>query len=84
MSTTTQNSVCDQSTFVGNRRATTLDLVGPDMKTLREKYFIGDPCDCVMGSAEQMKRMGFVGIYEKEPQPAFIRRIDWLRRRWIE
>lgn len=84
MSQNTQQPICDEVTFVGNRRATTLDLVGPDMKTLREKYFIGIPRDCPMGSAEQMKRMGFIGIYEKEPQPAFIRRIDWMRRRWIE
>ena len=51
--------------FIGNRRESTLDLVGPDKKTLREKYFIGDPQDCAVGTAEQMKRQGFVGIYHR-------------------
>lgn len=49
--------------FVGNRPASTLDLVGPDGRTLREQYRIGEPRDCEFGNAEQMKRLGFVGIY---------------------
>lgn len=53
--------------FVGNRSVRSLDLVGPDKKTLRQKYYIGEPHACPMGSAEEMKRRGFVGIYRKEP-----------------
>ena len=41
-------------------------LTGPDSKTLREKYLVGDPPDCPLGTAEEMKRRGYVGIYEKE------------------
>lgn len=81
---TATTPVCDETSFVGNRRATTLDLIGPDMKTLREKYMIGEPRDCPMGTGERMKRLGFVGIYEREPQPAYLRRMDFFRRRWIE
>jgi hypothetical protein len=58
--------VCKETNFVGNRLATSLDLMGPDKRTLREKYLIGDPRDCPVGSAEEMKRRGYVGIYEKE------------------
>jgi hypothetical protein len=58
--------VCNETNFVGNRLASSLDLIGPDKKTLREKYLIGDPRNCPMGSSEEMKRRGFVGIYEKE------------------
>ena len=52
--------------FVGNRRASTLDLVGPDGKTLRQKYVIGEPHPCAAGSAEDMKRRGYVGVYSKQ------------------
>lgn len=52
--------------FVGNRRASTLDLVGPDGKTLRQKYVIGEPHPCAAGSAEDMKQRGFVGVYAKQ------------------
>ena len=58
--------VFDEATFVGNRLATCLDLIGPDKKTLREKYHVGEPRDCPFGTAEEMKRRGFVGIYEKQ------------------
>lgn len=51
------------ATFVGNRPQHVLDMVGPDKKTLRQKYLIGDPCACHCGSAEEMKRRGYVGIY---------------------
>jgi hypothetical protein len=54
-----------EDNFVGNRRASSLDLVGPDKTTLREKYLIGEPRDCPHGSAEEMKRAGYVGIYRK-------------------
>ncbi len=57
--------VCSEMTFVGNRLATAVDLLGPDKKSLRDKYLIGDPRDCPYGNAEEMKRRGFVGIYEK-------------------
>lgn len=52
--------------FLGNRLASSLDLVGLDRKTLRQKYDIGEPFDCPLGNAEEMKRRGFVGIYLKE------------------
>ncbi|MDB6129035.1 MAG: hypothetical protein JWM04_142 [Verrucomicrobiales bacterium] len=64
----TLDSVCNDATFLGNRPATTLDLVGPDKKTLREKFIIGEPHACAAGGAEEMKRRGFVGIYQKEPR----------------
>jgi hypothetical protein len=63
----TETQFCTDSTFVGNRSTNCLDLVGPDKKTLREKYFIGEPHDCPLGSADEMKRRGFVGIYLKNP-----------------
>ena len=37
------------------------------IKTLRDKYYVGEPHDCPMGSAEEMKMRGYVGIYLKEP-----------------
>ena len=61
------DSLCTAATYVGNRPANTLDLVGPDRKTLREKYLVGEPRDCPIGTATQMKARGFVGIYLKEP-----------------
>jgi hypothetical protein len=57
--------------YVGNRSVRCLDLVGPDKKTIRQKYVIGEPHACPMGSAEEMKRRGFVGIYLKEPAVLF-------------
>ena len=63
--------LCNDATFVGNRSAQSLDLVGPDKKTLREKYVIGDPHDCPMGSAGEMKRRGYVGIYLKNAPVRF-------------
>ena len=57
--------LCSDATFVGNRSVNCLDLVGPDKKTIREKYIIGEPHDCPMGKADDMKRRGFVGIYLK-------------------
>jgi len=51
--------------FVGNRLATALDLIGPDKKTLRDKYLVGEPQDCPIGSAAEMKKKGFVGIYQR-------------------
>ncbi|MDB6057950.1 MAG: hypothetical protein JWO95_1794 [Verrucomicrobiales bacterium] len=71
MNTMTQETKCNASTFVGNRAATSLDLVGPDKKTLREKYYVGEPHDCPMGTADEMKRRGYVGIYLKEPVTFF-------------
>ena len=62
---TKANPLCNDATFVGNRSVNCLDLVGPDKRTLREKYLIGEPHDCPIGSAEEMKRRGFVGIYLK-------------------
>lgn len=59
-------SPCNAATYVGNRPIKSLDLVGPDKRTLREKYFIGEPRDCPAGTAEEMKARGFVGIYRKE------------------
>lgn len=57
--------------FVGNRRASTLDLVGPDGKTLRQKYVVGEPHPCAAGSAEDMKRLGFVGVYAKQAETLY-------------
>ena len=59
---------CTELNFIGNRLASCLDLVGPDKKTIREKNLVGDPRDCPFGSSEEMKRRGFVGIYEKQPR----------------
>lgn len=67
MRTIEEESPCNAATFVGNRLASCLDLVGPDKKTLRQKYLIGDPRDCPAGTATEMKKRGFVGIYQKEP-----------------
>lgn len=74
----------DEATFVGNRLASSLDLVGPDKKTLRQKFLIGEPRGCAAGSAEEMKRRGYVGIYLKErvvtfrlPQSNFLVQKTW-------
>lgn len=66
MNRNTKKPTCTEANFIGNRLATALDLLGPDKKTLREKYLVGDPRDCPIGTADDMKRRGFVGIYEKE------------------
>ena len=52
--------------FIGNRLATSVDLVGPDGKTLRQKYIIGAPAACPAGTAEEMGRRGYVGLYKRE------------------
>ena len=62
---------CDEATFVGNRLAGCLDLIGPDKRTLRQKFLIGEPRQCAAGSAEEMKRRGYVGIYQKERTVTF-------------
>ena len=67
----TENSPCNDANYIGNRSIRSLDLLGPDKKTLREKYLIGEPRDCPMGTADEMKRRGFVGIYMKEPANFF-------------
>jgi len=59
-------TICNAPMYIGNRPASTLDIVGPDKRTLRQKYIIGDPQDCPAASAQEMKRRGFVGIYQKE------------------
>lgn len=61
----------DESTFVGNRLASCLDLVGPDKKTLRQKFLVGEPRSCAAGSGEEMKKRGYVGIYQKERHVTF-------------
>jgi hypothetical protein len=65
-----ESSSCDLSTFVGNRSLRCLDLKGPDGRTLREKYLIGEPQACPMGCAAEMKKSGYVGIYDKQPRRA--------------
>ncbi|MEP6662971.1 MAG: hypothetical protein ABJC04_04830 [Verrucomicrobiota bacterium] len=75
---------CNEATFIGNRMVGSLDLIGPDKKSLREKYLIGDPRQCAAGSAEEMKRRGYVGIYMKErvvrfriPQSGLVLQQSW-------
>ena len=51
--------------------ATSLDLLGPDRKSLRQKFLIGEPGRCAAGTVEEMKRRGYVGIYEKEREARF-------------
>jgi hypothetical protein len=68
---TKENPLCSEATFVGNRSVRCLDLVGPDKRTLRDKYLIGDPHDCPLGTADEMKRKGFVGIYLRHPLVRF-------------
>ncbi len=65
--TANTNSACNDATFVGNRAVTCLDIPGPDQKTLREKYLVGDPHDCAVGNSEEMKKRGYVAIYLKNP-----------------
>ncbi len=62
----TNDSTCTESNFVGNRLAGCLNLIGPDGKSLQQKFLIGEPRSCAAGSAEQMKQRGYVGIYQKE------------------
>ena len=62
----TEPAKCNSETFVGNRSRNSLDLVGPDKRTLREKYVIGEPHDCPVGTSDQMRALGFVGIYARE------------------
>ncbi|HEV8543395.1 MAG TPA: hypothetical protein VGR78_13450 [Verrucomicrobiae bacterium] len=57
--------------YIGNRPESVLDLVGPNKKTLRDKYAIGEPRDCAAGTADQMRQRGFVGIYHKSPSRIF-------------
>lgn len=71
MNKTSSAPTCDESTFVGNRLAGCLDLLGPDKKSLRQKFIIGEPRACAAGSAEEMKRRGYVGIYQKERTVTF-------------
>ena len=52
--------------FIGNRLETSLDLLGPDRKTLRQKYVIGDPRDCPAGTAKEMKARGYIGLYKRD------------------
>ena len=66
-----QNSACSNANYVGNRSERCLDLVGPDAKTIREKYLIGEPRDCPFGSAAEMKARGYVGIYLRDPVTFF-------------
>jgi hypothetical protein len=66
-----QNSLCNDATFVGNRSVNCLDIVGPDKRTIREKYIIGEPHDCPMGTSNEMKKRGYVGIYLKTPTLKF-------------
>lgn len=68
---TNKNPSAYAPVFIGNRSVRCLDLIGPDKKTLRQKYHIGEPHACPMGSAEEMKRRGYVGIYRKEPATLF-------------
>jgi hypothetical protein len=63
----TKENPCNDATFVGNRSVSCLDIVGPDKRTLRDKYLIGEPHACAAGTAEQMSKRGFVGIYTKNP-----------------
>ena len=67
----TAENPCNEATFVGNRLATCLDLIGPDKKSLRQKFLVGEPGRCAAGSAEDMKRRGYVGIYQKERELRF-------------
>jgi len=67
----TSEPACNEATFVGNRLAGCLDLLGPDKKSLRQKFLIGEPRACAAGSAEDMKRRGYVGIYQKERTVTF-------------
>ena len=53
------------SRFVGNRLQRALDLCGSDGRTLRQKYIIGDPMECPAGTAMEMKRLGYVGLYSR-------------------
>lgn len=71
MQTENYRSTSDRPHFVGNRLASSLDLVGPDGKSLRQKYLIGDPVDCQAGTSGEMKRRGYVGIYKKNPNVVF-------------
>ncbi|MEO6036280.1 MAG: hypothetical protein ABIQ35_13570 [Verrucomicrobiota bacterium] len=64
-------SPCNEATFVGNRLGTCLDLLGPDKKSLRQKFLIGEPRRCAAGTGEEMKRRGYVGIYQKEREVRF-------------
>jgi hypothetical protein len=65
------DALCNDATFVGNRSIQCLDLVGPDKKTIREKYIVGEPHDCPLGSSAEMKRRGYVGIYLKSAPVRF-------------
>ncbi len=71
MTKTTVEPACNEATYLGNRPLRTLDMMGPDKKTLRQKYLIGEPRGCPLGTAEEMKRRGFVGIYQKNPVMRF-------------
>ena len=69
--TKTIETPCNEATFVGNRLASCLDLLGPDKKSLRQKFLVGEPGRCAAGSADEMKRRGYVGIYQKEREFKF-------------
>ena len=63
----TRESSCNTATFIGNRSIRCLDLLGLDGKTIRDKFLIGDPQPCAIGNSGEMKRQGYVGIYDKNP-----------------
>ena len=68
---TENNPSCAPPYFLGNRRASSLDLIGADGKTLRQKYIIGHPQNCSVANADEMKRRGYVGIYAKNAVSVF-------------
>lgn len=61
----------DPVNCVGNKKEDTLDIPDPDGVTLREKYQIGDPVASAGGSSTQLRSMGYVGIYLREPSNTY-------------
>jgi len=69
---------------VGNRHAHALDFLDKGLRTVRDNYWIGEPRDSELGTAEELKKRGFVGLYQKYPGHELVEAGNFVKSRWIE
>jgi hypothetical protein len=71
--------------YVGHRLASALDFLDEGCRTVRDNYIIGDPQDCEIGTAAQLKKKGFVGLYRRLVK-SHETSLDnsYTRSRWVE
>jgi hypothetical protein len=70
--------------YIGNRLASALDFLDEDYRTARDNYVIGEPQDCDLGKANELKRQGFVGLYRRFLESEQPKHIIFKRSRRIE